>query len=74
MIAPHNIRQHTGRKSRMVRSKHEIWKRSVYPYQPGGLCSEESTKSKYRKCSACDEPIIAISARLQDQDEEISHT
>ena len=39
---------------------------SFRPYQPGGHGGEESMKSKYCKCSACDEPVIAASARLQD--------
>ena len=51
----------------MVRSKHEIWKKFGDPYQHDGLGGEEeSTKSKYCKCCACDELIIAASARLRD--------
>ncbi len=52
-----------------MRNKFEIWKNFGVIYQPqddGGAGNESIPKSKYCKCSACDEPIIAASGRLRD--------
>jgi len=52
-----------------MRNKSEIWKNFGVIYQPqddGGAGIESIPKSKYCKCSACDEPIIAASGRLRD--------
>ena len=53
-----------------MRTKSEIWKNYGVVYQPhevgGGTDQQHQTKSKYCKCSACDEPIIAASGRLRD--------
>ena len=53
-----------------MRTKSEIWKHYGVVYQPhevgGGTDQQHQTKSKYCKCSACDEPIIAASGRLRD--------
>ena len=48
-----------------MRNKSDIWKRFGAVYQPGGVGVEQA-KSKYCKCSACDEPIIAACGRLRD--------
>lgn len=51
-----------------MRPKGKIWEKFGEVYLPaGGLPGEEpANKSKYCKCSACDEPVIAASGRLQD--------
>jgi hypothetical protein len=53
--------------SRMVRTKHEIWKRFGDPFHlPASLGDDDSTtKSKYCKCNLCNELVIAASARLK---------
>ena len=52
-------------------SKSEIWKHYGVVYQPhndavDGTDQQHQAKSKYCKCSACDEPVIAASGRLRD--------
>ncbi len=47
-------------------SKTEIWSKFGAAYQPAGGDETSASKSKYCKYSACDEPVIAASGRLQD--------
>lgn len=51
----------------MARPKNVIWECFGEPYAPPPLDDGVlSTKSKYCRCSACDEPIIAATARMRD--------